>query len=129
MNLKIEHLYIACAASELLSVVSNSGLFIYFVFDLLFHLTLSFPVKLYSFLPFLFILNTISCCGFQLQVPDEALSVVMSIGFGEQDAKRALRMSNQDVQSAVNFLVVEREKREQKREDDIRRRNEIKKAS
>jgi hypothetical protein len=52
MNLKIEHLYIAYAASELLSVVSNSGLFIYFVFDLLFHLTLSFPVKLYSFLPF-----------------------------------------------------------------------------
>ncbi|KAJ6863442.1 NEDD8 ultimate buster 1-like [Populus alba x Populus x berolinensis] len=62
---------------------------------------------------------------FQLQVPDEALSLVMSMGFGEWDAKRALRMSNQDIQSAVNFLVVEREKREQKREDDIRRRNEI----
>ncbi|KAB5514605.1 hypothetical protein DKX38_028511 [Salix brachista] len=62
---------------------------------------------------------------FQLQVPDEALSLVMSMGFGEGDAKRALRMSNQDIQSAVNFLVVEREKREQKREDDIRRRNEI----
>uniref|UniRef100_A0A6M2F3Y9 UBA domain-containing protein n=1 Tax=Populus davidiana TaxID=266767 RepID=A0A6M2F3Y9_9ROSI len=63
---------------------------------------------------------------FKLQVPDEALSVVMSIGFGEQDAKRALRMSNQDVQSAINFLVLEREKREKKREDDIRRRKEIK---
>ncbi|KAJ6355166.1 hypothetical protein OIU77_005707 [Salix suchowensis] len=62
---------------------------------------------------------------FQLQVPDEALSLVMSMGFGEGDAKRALRMSNQDIQSAVNFLVVEREKTEQKREDDIRRRNEI----
>ncbi|KAJ6992517.1 NEDD8 ultimate buster 1-like isoform X1 [Populus alba x Populus x berolinensis] len=62
----------------------------------------------------------------KLQVPDEALSVVMSIGFGEQDAKRALRMSNQDVQSAINFLVLEREKREKKREDDIRRRKEIK---
>ncbi|KAJ6673303.1 NEDD8 ULTIMATE BUSTER-1 BS4 PROTEIN [Salix viminalis] len=62
---------------------------------------------------------------FQLQVPDEALSLVMSMGFGEGDAKRALRMSNQDIQSAVNFLVVEREKREQKREDDIHRRNEI----
>ncbi|KAJ6759071.1 NEDD8 ULTIMATE BUSTER-1 BS4 PROTEIN [Salix koriyanagi] len=62
---------------------------------------------------------------FQLQVPDEALSLVMSMGFGEGDAKRALRMSNQDIQSAVHFLVVEREKREQKREDDIRRRNEI----
>jgi uncharacterized UBP type Zn finger protein len=68
-------------------------------------------------------------CGFQLQVPDEALSLVMSMGFGEWDAKRALRMSNQDIQSAVNFLVVEREKREQKREDDIRRRNEIMQVS
>ncbi|KAJ6759067.1 NEDD8 ULTIMATE BUSTER-1 BS4 PROTEIN [Salix koriyanagi] len=37
---------------------------------------------------------------FQLQVPDEALSLVMSMGFGEGDAKRALRMSNQDIQSA-----------------------------
>ena len=62
-------------------------------------------------------------------MPDEALSLVMSMGFGEWDAKRALRMSNQDIQSAVNFLVVEREKREQKREDDIRRRNEIKQVS
>uniref|UniRef100_A0A6N2NF44 UBA domain-containing protein n=1 Tax=Salix viminalis TaxID=40686 RepID=A0A6N2NF44_SALVM len=62
---------------------------------------------------------------FQLQVPDEALSLVTGMGFGEGDAKRTLRMSNQDIQSAVNFLVVEREKREQKREDDIRRRNEI----
>ncbi|KAL9339622.1 hypothetical protein Peur_068637 [Populus x canadensis] len=62
---------------------------------------------------------------FQLQVTDEALSLVVSMGFGEWDAKRALRMSNQDIQSAVNFLVVEREKREQKMEDDIRRRNEI----
>ncbi|CAK7338565.1 unnamed protein product [Dovyalis caffra] len=62
---------------------------------------------------------------FELQVPDEALSIVMSMGFGERDAKRALRMSNQDVQSAVHFLVLEREKREEKQKDDIRRRNEI----
>ncbi|KAF9679726.1 hypothetical protein SADUNF_Sadunf06G0044400 [Salix dunnii] len=62
----------------------------------------------------------------QLQVPDEALSIVMSMGFGEQDAKRSLRMSNQDVQSAVNLLVLEREQRKQKQEDDNRRRNEIK---
>uniref|UniRef100_A0A6N2K0Y1 UBA domain-containing protein n=1 Tax=Salix viminalis TaxID=40686 RepID=A0A6N2K0Y1_SALVM len=63
---------------------------------------------------------------FQLQVPDEALSIVMSMGFGTGDAKRSLRMSNQDVQSAVNLLVLEREQRKQKREDDIHRRNEIK---
>jgi hypothetical protein len=82
-----------------------------------------------SFLAFLFLLKTIPICGFQLQVTDEALSLVVSMGFGEWDAKRALRMSNQDIQSAVNFLVVEREKREQKMEDDIRRRNEIMQVS
>ncbi|KAG7984559.1 hypothetical protein I3843_04G166700 [Carya illinoinensis] len=53
---------------------------------------------------------------FQLQVPDEALSLVMSMGFKECDAKRALRMSNQDVGSAVDFLVEEKAKRAQKRE-------------
>ncbi|XP_041007987.1 NEDD8 ultimate buster 1 isoform X2 [Juglans microcarpa x Juglans regia] len=62
---------------------------------------------------------------FQLQVPDEALSLVMSMGFKERDAKRALRMSNQDVGSAVDFLVEEKAKRAQKREEDIRRRTEI----
>ncbi|XP_050380673.1 uncharacterized protein LOC126797940 [Argentina anserina] len=61
----------------------------------------------------------------QLQVPDESLSLVMSMGFRERDAKRALRMSNQDVSSAVDFLVDQKAKRAQKREDDIRRRNEI----
>ncbi|KAJ9141052.1 hypothetical protein P3X46_031634 [Hevea brasiliensis] len=62
---------------------------------------------------------------FQLQVSDEALSTVMSMGFKEQDAKKALRMSNQDVESAINFLVEEKDKKGKKREDDIRRRNEI----
>lgn len=62
----------------------------------------------------------------QLQVPDEALSLVMSMGFVEHDAKRALRMNNQDVGSAIDFLVEEKAKKLQKREDDIRRRNEIK---
>nr|XP_004287245.2 PREDICTED: NEDD8 ultimate buster 1 isoform X1 [Fragaria vesca subsp. vesca] len=61
----------------------------------------------------------------QLQVPDESLSLVMSMGFRERDAKRALRMSNQDVSSAVDFLVDQKAKRAQKREDDIQRRNEI----
>lgn len=65
------------------------------------------------------------CCWFQLQVHDEALSLVMSMGFKERDVKRALRMSNQDVGSAVDFLVEEKAKRAQKREEDIRRRTEI----
>ncbi|KAL5141615.1 NEDD8 ultimate buster 1 [Glycine soja] len=62
----------------------------------------------------------------QLQVPDEALSLVMSMGFVECDAKRALRMNNQDVGGAIDFLAEEKAKKLQKREEDIRRRNEIK---
>ncbi|KAJ1436993.1 Ubiquitin-like domain superfamily [Sesbania bispinosa] len=62
----------------------------------------------------------------QLQVPDEALSLVMSMGFNERDAKRALRMNNQDVGGAIDFLVEEKAKKVQKREEDIRRRDEIK---
>ncbi|PON68522.1 Translation elongation factor [Parasponia andersonii] len=61
----------------------------------------------------------------QLQVPDEALSLVMSMGFREHDAKRALRMSNQDVGSAIDFLVEEKARRAQKREEDLRRQKEI----
>lgn len=49
----------------------------------------------------------------------------MSMGFRERDAKRALRISNQDVSSAVDFLVEQKAKRAQKQEEDIRRRDEI----
>ncbi|KAM4133292.1 hypothetical protein ACJW30_01G317400 [Castanea mollissima] len=62
----------------------------------------------------------------QLQVPDEALSLVMSMGFKEHDSKRALRMSNQDIGSAVDFLVEEKKKRAQKREEDLKRKNDLK---
>lgn len=61
----------------------------------------------------------------QLQVPDEALSHVMSMGFKERDARRALRLNNQDISRAVDFLFEEKTKRAQKREDDIRHRMEI----
>ena len=63
---------------------------------------------------------------FQLQVPDEALSHVMDMGFKEGEAKRALRMCHQDVCKAVDFLFEERTKREKKREEDIERQKEIK---
>lgn len=62
----------------------------------------------------------------QLQVPDEALSHVMDMGFKEGEAKRALRMCHQDVCKAVDFLFEERTKREKKREEDIERQKEIK---
>lgn len=73
-----------------------------------------------------FLYSSIQCCVLlQLQVPDEALSLVMSMGFNERDAKRALRMNNQDVGGAIDFLAEEKAKKMQKREEDIRRRNEI----
>lgn len=59
-------------------------------------------------------------------MPDEALSLVMSMGFKEHDSKRALRMSNQDIGSAVDFLVEEKAKRARKREEDLKRKNDIK---
>lgn len=62
---------------------------------------------------------------FQLQVPDEALSLLMSMGYKERNAKRALRMSNQQIDLAIDFLVEEKAKKEKKREEDIQRRNEI----
>lgn len=62
----------------------------------------------------------------QLQVPDEALSFVMSMGFKERDVKRALRMNNQDVGGAIDFLDEEKAKKIRKREENIQRRNEIK---
>ncbi|TKY54773.1 NEDD8 ultimate buster 1 [Spatholobus suberectus] len=61
----------------------------------------------------------------QLQVSDESLSLVMSMGFIERDAKRALRMSNQDLEAAINFLFEDKAKKEQKQKEDIQRRNEI----
>ncbi|KAE8711257.1 protein OS-9-like [Hibiscus syriacus] len=61
----------------------------------------------------------------QLQVSDEALSHVMSMGFKERDARRALRLNNQDIGRAVDFLFEEKAKIAQKREDDIRHREEI----
>lgn len=66
-----------------------------------------------------------ACFCLQLQVPDEALSLVISMGFNERDAKRALRMNNQDVGGAVDFLVEQKAKEEQKREEDNQRRIEI----
>lgn len=58
-------------------------------------------------------------------MPDEALSLVISMGFKEYDAKRALRMNNQDVGGAVDLLVEQKAKREEKREEDLKRRAEI----
>ncbi|XP_010533103.1 PREDICTED: NEDD8 ultimate buster 1 [Tarenaya hassleriana] len=61
----------------------------------------------------------------RLQVPDEALSQVMSMGFNEKNAKRALRLNSQDVGTAVEFLIEEKAKRAQKRKENLQRQKEI----
>lgn len=65
------------------------------------------------------------CVVMQLQIPDETLSLVMGMGFQEKDAKRALRLNNQDIASSVDFLIEERAKRAKKREQDFKRQQEI----
>ncbi|KAJ6850307.1 putative NEDD8 ultimate buster 1 [Iris pallida] len=61
----------------------------------------------------------------QLQVPDDALSLLMNMGYKEKSAKRALRMSGQDIQNAVDFLVEERAKKTRRYEENIQRQQEI----
>lgn len=70
-------------------------------------------------------LTTAQIKYFQLQVPEEALSLLVSMGYKEHNAKRALRMSNQDVQGAIDFLVEEKAKKQQKQEEDIQRQQQI----
>ncbi|XP_047310524.1 NEDD8 ultimate buster 1 [Impatiens glandulifera] len=71
-------------------------------------------------------LNSAQAKFLRLQVSDEALSLLISMGYKERDSKRALRMSNQNIQSAVNFLIEDKAKVERKRDEDIQRRDEIK---
>lgn len=56
---------------------------------------------------------------------DEALSLLMGMGYKEREAKRALRMTGQDIQAAVDFLVEQRASVALRREEDIQRRQEI----
>lgn len=50
----------------------------------------------------------------------------MGMGFTEKDAKRALRLNNQDIATSVDFLIEEKAKRAQRRKDDLQRQKEIK---
>ncbi|XP_074274025.1 uncharacterized protein LOC141597457 [Silene latifolia] len=61
----------------------------------------------------------------KLQVSDEALSLLMSMGYKQHEAIRALKLNEQIVESAVNFLEEEKEKKEKKRADDLKRQMEI----
>ncbi|KAG6414227.1 hypothetical protein SASPL_126945 [Salvia splendens] len=59
------------------------------------------------------------------QVPDDSLSFLLSMGYNDREAKRALRMNNLDVGSALDFLIEEKAKRAQKRKEDLQRHKEI----
>lgn len=49
----------------------------------------------------------------------------MNMGYKEGSAKRALRMTGQDIQSAVDFLIDERAKKVRRHEEDRQRHKEI----
>ena len=74
---------------------------------------------------FSFSVNTIDNYLLQLQVPDEALCQLMNMGYQDKAAKRALRMTGQDIESAVDFLVEERAKKIRRREEDRKRQDAI----
>ncbi|PUZ49183.1 hypothetical protein GQ55_7G305700 [Panicum hallii var. hallii] len=61
----------------------------------------------------------------QLQVPDEAISMLMDMGYEARSAKRALKMTGYDIQSSVDLLCDEREKKIRRQEEDRERQREI----
>ncbi len=60
----------------------------------------------------------------QLQVSDEAVASLAGMGFSLTESRRALRVSGQDMQRAVDFVVDDRHRKSQKLEDDRRRQQE-----
>ncbi|OEL34374.1 hypothetical protein BAE44_0004609 [Dichanthelium oligosanthes] len=61
----------------------------------------------------------------QLQVPDEAISMLMDMGYEARSAKRALKMTGYDIQSSVDLLCEEREKKIRRKEENRERQKEI----
>ncbi|CAN6236431.1 unnamed protein product [Urochloa humidicola] len=70
-------------------------------------------------------LNSAQAKYLQLQVPDEAISMLMDMGYEARSAKRALKMTGYDIQSSVDLLCEEREKKIRRREEDRERQREI----
>jgi uncharacterized UBP type Zn finger protein len=57
-------------------------------------------------------------------VSDEAVAALASMGFSMKEARRALRVSGQDATRAVEFVMNERVKAQEKAEEDMRRQKE-----
>ncbi|CAM0901967.1 unnamed protein product [Alopecurus aequalis] len=61
----------------------------------------------------------------QLQVPEEAITMLMEMGYEARASKRALKMTGYDIQSSVDLLCEEREKKIRRREQDRETQKEI----
>ncbi|KAL9249018.1 NEDD8 ultimate buster 1-like protein [Drosera capensis] len=61
----------------------------------------------------------------KLEVSDEALSLIVSMGYKDSAVKRALRMNCQDVDSAISFLELEKERKAKQRAENHQRQKEI----
>lgn len=60
----------------------------------------------------------------ELQISDEAVAALAQMGFSMKEARRSLRVSGKDASRAVEFVMNERAKAQEKAEEDIRRQKE-----
>ncbi|XP_024370673.1 uncharacterized protein [Physcomitrium patens] len=60
----------------------------------------------------------------QLQISDEQVAALAQMGFSMKEARRSLRVSGKDASLAVEFVMNERAKAQQKAEEDDRRQTE-----
>ncbi|XP_024525096.1 uncharacterized protein LOC9641726 [Selaginella moellendorffii] len=61
----------------------------------------------------------------KLQVPDESLVILADMGFTTKEAKRGLRVSGQDVDRAVEFVMEQRDIEKRKRAEDKQHRENL----
>lgn len=60
----------------------------------------------------------------ELQISDEAVAALAQMGFSMKEARRSLRVSGKDASRAVEFVMNERAKAQEKEKDDILRKKE-----
>lgn len=60
----------------------------------------------------------------ELQISDEAVAALAQMGFSMKEARRSLRVSGKDASRAVEFVMNERAKAQEKAEEDLRRQKE-----
>lgn len=73
---------------------------------------------------FIFHLHTDFIGATQLQLSDEQVAALAQMGFSMKEARRSLRVSGKDASRAVEFVMNERAKAQEKAEEDNRRQEE-----